>query len=221
MWVLVAETDMTGLWAVPRGQRYLPVLAGPLIDVTSASAILLVLFAQHEHWIALGTPVVELLRALCFVYMLRLLWQCFFFVRTDFYYVIANFFGCKSLMKDTEAYIQNQLRRLTSSLKARVDQSQLPEAERRVIHVYAWIWLVGRIIALISLFFITLPVMFRYMWTSSQAIRNGFSLGHYAFFDDLFILALNLVPLLLGLGWWVGSLFKRWRLDDERRAYAT
>src|SRR4029077_17034455 len=29
MWVLVAETDMTGLWSVPKNQRYLPMLAGP------------------------------------------------------------------------------------------------------------------------------------------------------------------------------------------------
>jgi putative peptide zinc metalloprotease protein len=221
MWVLVAETDMTGLWSVPKNQRYLPILAGPLVDVTSAAAILLVLFARHQHWIALWAPVAELLRAMCFVYMMRLLWQCFFFVRTDFYYVIAGFFGCKSLMRDTQVYLQNQYRRLVSSPKPLTDQSHLPVSERRVIRAYAWIWLLGRALALSSLFFITLPVMLRYLVTSAKVILSGLSGGHYAFFDALVIFCFNLLPILLGLSWWIGSLLKRWRLDDDKRAYAT
>jgi putative peptide zinc metalloprotease protein len=219
MWVLVAETDMTGLWSVPKAQRYLPMLAGPLVDVTSAAIMLLVLFAAFQHWISLKIPVLELLSAMCFVYLMRLLWQCFFFVRTDFYYVIANFFGCKSLMRDTQVFIQNQFRRLIS--KPLIDQSGLPQPELRVIRAYAWVWLLGRMIALFSLFFITIPVSFRYLATCSEELRAGFSGGRYAFFDALFIFFFILLPIALGLGWWLLSLFKRWRLDDDKRAYAT
>jgi len=221
MWVLVAETDMTGLWSVPRRQRYLPMLAGPMIDVTSAAIMLLVLFAAYRHWILLPTPVQELMSAMCFVYMMRLLWQCYFFVRTDFYYVIANFFGCKSLMRDTEVYVRNQFLRLVSSARSRVDQSYIPAAERRVIRAYAWIWMLGRAVALLSLFFITIPVMLSYLTTCSKALLAGFSAGRYAFFDALFTFTFIFVPILIGLVWWGGSLVRRRRLDDIRRAYAT
>jgi putative peptide zinc metalloprotease protein len=221
LWVLVAETDMTGLWSVPRQQRYLPMLAGPLVDLSSAAIMLLCLFAAYRHWIALPIPALELLSAMCFMYMMRLLWQCFLFVRTDFYYVIANFFGCKSLMQDTQVYIQNQILRLLAPARRRVDQSHLPEKERRVIHAYSWVWLLGRMLALVSLLFITIPVMLKYLTSCSKGLLAGFSAGPYAFFDALFTFTFIVVPIVIGLVWWLASMVKRWRLDSERRAYAT
>ncbi|HEX4963359.1 MAG TPA: hypothetical protein VF173_21190, partial [Thermoanaerobaculia bacterium] len=106
LWILVAETDMTGLWAVPRRQRYLPVLAGPLLDSFSA-ALLFLFYAYSKSTLSLTPSVEQVVRALIFMYMFRLLWQCNLFVRTDFYYVITTFFGCKNLMKDTEVFIRN------------------------------------------------------------------------------------------------------------------
>jgi putative peptide zinc metalloprotease protein len=221
MWMLVAETDLTGLWSVPKQQRYLPMLAGPIVDVTSAAAMLLVLFAAYQKWISLKIPVLELLTAMCFVYMMRLIWQCFFFVRTDFYYVIANLFGCKSLMQDTQVYMQNRILRLVSSPRPQVDQSHLPGREQQVIRAYAWIWVLGRAVALTSLLFITIPVMYQYLVSSSKGLLAGFSAGYYAFFDALFIFTFVLLPIAIGLGWWIGSMVKRSRMTDERRAYAT
>jgi hypothetical protein len=221
MWMLVAETDLTGLWSVPKRQRYLPMLAGPLVDLTSAAAMLLVLFAAYQQWISLKIPILELLTAMCFVYMMRLIWQCFFFVRTDFYYVIANLFGCKSLMQDTQIYIQNRIVRLVSSPRPLVDQSHLPGRERQVIRAYAWIWVLGRAVALASLLFITIPVMYQYLVSSSKGLLAGFSAGRYAFFDALFTFFFVLLPIVLGLGWWIGSMVKQSRMNGERRAYAS
>jgi hypothetical protein len=221
MWVLVAETDMTALWSVPRRQRYLPILAGPLLDVTSGALLLLLLFAERREWLALPVPVVELMRAMCFVYLMRLLWQCFFFVRTDFYYVIANFFGCKRLMWDTQVYLQNLFRRWRGSRLPQIDQGHLPTPERRVIQGYSYIWVLGRGLALFTLVFVTIPVLYHYLSTAAHTLRAGFTGDRYAFFDALFIFIFNLVPLLIGLGWWIGSLVRRGRPDDEQRAYAT
>jgi putative peptide zinc metalloprotease protein len=222
MWVLVAETDMTGLWSVPKRQRYLPMLAGPVIDLVSASLIVIAIFGQHRGWIALPPVILQLSLAMVFVYMMRILWQCFFFVRTDFYYVIATFFGCKSLMKDTQVYIQNQSRRLLSS-RPSIDQSHIPEGERRVIRTYTWAWLLGRVIALWMLFFITLPVAGRYLQSSVQTMLAGFSRDSYAFFDALFILMFYLFPLGLGMSLWLRGMVKRWRVTREReqRAFST
>src|SRR2546423_2520641 len=45
LWYLVAETDLTGLWSVSGRQRYLPLLAGVLIDAVSASTLVALVFA--------------------------------------------------------------------------------------------------------------------------------------------------------------------------------
>jgi putative peptide zinc metalloprotease protein len=221
MWVLVAETDMTGLWSVPKNQRYLPMLAGPVIDVVSASLISLMLFAQHRGWIALPALVVQLSMAMVFVYMMRLLWQCFFFVRTDFYFVIATFFGCKSLMQDTRVYIGNLRRRLFGSATPLTDQSHIPKTERRVISAYAWIWFLGRAVALWSLFFVTLPVAGKYLKSSIATMMTGFSGGTYAFFDALFILVFYLFPLGLGMSLWIRGILRQRREPREREREQT
>jgi len=215
MWVLVAETDMTGLWSVPKRQRYLPMLAGPVIDVVSASLITLVLFGHHQGWIALHPVAVELGSAMVVVYLLRLLWQCFFFVRTDFYYVIAAFFGCKNLMKDTQVHIRNLSRRFFGN-RPPVDQSSIPEGERRVIRSYAWVWLLGRVAAMWMLFFVTLPVAGQYIRASGATLMAGFSGDSYAFLDALFIVVFYLFPLGLGMGLWIRGLIKQRRLPRER-----
>jgi hypothetical protein len=220
LWVLVAETDMTGLWSVPKRQRYLPMLAGPVIDLVSASLIVLVLSGQHRRWIGLPPMAVELGQAMVMVYMLRLLWQCFFFVRTDFYYVIATFFGCKSLMKDTQVHIVNLTRRWFSG-KPPIDQSGIPAGERRVIRSYAWVWLLGRLVAFWMLFAVTLPVAGKYFQSSIKTLMSGFSGGGYAFLDALFILVFYLFPLGLGMGLWIRGMINQRRLSGEREPRAS
>jgi putative peptide zinc metalloprotease protein len=161
LWILVAETDLTGMWLAPKRKRYLAFLAGPLIDAISASALVGFLWAHRHGWFALSPMLTQLAGAGLMVYLLRLLWQCFFFVRTDFYYVFASAFSCKNLLGDTETFMHNAVARVLRS-RPTVDQSDIPADEMRVVRLYAVIWLLGRALAFGSLFLITLPVMWRY-----------------------------------------------------------
>lgn len=208
LWILVAETDMTGLWAVPSRQRYLPVLAGPLLDSFSAALLVLLLFAQNENAFTLDPTVEQLVRAMIFIYLIRLLWQCYLFVRTDFYYVITNFFGCKNLMKDTQVFITNLFLRAVGSKKL-TDQTYIPLRERRVIRMYSVLWVLGRGVALFSLFFITLPILFRYLGGARFALQQGYAGDHYKFIDSVAVGVLNLMPLVIGLTLWITSLVRR------------
>lgn len=208
LWVLVAETDLTGLWALPKARRYLPILAGPIVDLVSASLIVLVLFAADEKALSLPSSVVEIGHAAIFMYTMRLLWQCFFFVRTDFYYVIANLFGCKNLMKDTQTFLQNLSAKLLKSTTAR-DQSHIPVREMRVIRAYSLLWLFGRAVAFASLFLVTLPVMGRYLANGFSALQRGYAADPYGFVDSMVVTVVNLTPLLVGLSLWLTSLMKR------------
>jgi len=208
LWFLVAQTDMTGLWAVPSRQRYLPMLAGPLLDGLSASLLFLLLFAKSEGVFGLAPEIEQLVRAMIFLYLLRLLWQCYFFMRTDFYFVFTTFFGCKNLMKDTQDLVKNLFRRATGSTE-RVDQAHIPLRERRVIGMYSVLWIFGRGIAFLSLFFITLPVLFRYLNGTRLALQRGYAGNHYQFLDAVLVGVLNLAPLIIGLYLWITNVVRR------------
>lgn len=210
LWALVAETDMTGLWRVPSRQRYLPMLAGPLLDSFSAALLLLLLFAGSMDGLAIVPPVEQFCKAMIFTYLFRLLWQCAFFVRTDLYYVIANLFHCKNLMKDTEIFIKNSIRGAIG-LQNLADQSHIPLRERRVIRYYSVLWVAGRGMAFFSLFYITLPILFRYLRNALRVLQRGYADHHYQYLDSLVVGALNLLPLVIGLLLWITSIVRERR----------
>jgi putative peptide zinc metalloprotease protein len=158
LWVLVAETDMTGIWLASRVQRCIAFLAGPAFDLVLAALLMLVLAAAKRNWIELEELPLVLLRATTFVVLTRLLWQFYFFLATDLYYVLMTLCGCKNLMQDTHDYLINQLARFTRSVRP-IDQSGVPPREMRVVRWFAVVWMSGRGLAFASLFLITLPVL--------------------------------------------------------------
>ena len=157
LWVLVAETDMSGIWFASRRRRWFAFLAGPALDLCLAAALLLTLFGAHRGSIVLPELVVLLVRATIFVVFTRLLWQFYLFLPTDLYYALTTLFGCRNLMHDTQDYLVGHLARLTR--QPTVDQSGVPPREMAVVRWFAFIWLGGRGLAFASLFLITLPVL--------------------------------------------------------------
>jgi hypothetical protein len=161
LWILVAETDMAGIWLASPLRRCIAFIAGPLFDVVLSAVLVLVLFSSARGWIELDLNLSLLVRALLFVQLTRVLFQFYLFVPTDFYYVIGTVFRCKNLMHDTQVFLLNQLSRLTPGISAR-DQSQIPSAEMRVVRVFACVWVAGRVLAFVTLFAITVPVLIGY-----------------------------------------------------------
>jgi putative peptide zinc metalloprotease protein len=211
LWYMVAETDLSGLWTVAKQQRFLPLLAGVLIDAVSASVLVVLLFAHHRGWLNLSWLLVRLARGMVFTYLMRILWQCFLFVRTDFYYVIANLFNCRNLLKDTEGFLRSTVARVIPRIRT-VDQSNIPESERRVIRVYAVLWTAGRILAFILLFTVTIPLAIRYARNlGSVFFSSGYAANHYNFIDAVLLAAYFLIPLTTGFVLWIGSLLRRER----------
>lgn len=210
LWILVAETDLTGLWAVPRKQRYLPILAGPISDGVFGSLIVFLLYARLQGHLPLSFSTVEMLRACLLLYLVRLIWQFFFFVRTDVYYIVALFFGCKNLMKDTQRFLRNRLAYLFRG-RSIEDQSRVPPAEMRVVKAYSILWVLGRGFAFFSLFFVSFPALSGYLRDLVHALAHGAGSDPYAFVDTLVVNLLNLIPLALGLSLWLTSLLNRSR----------
>lgn len=210
LWYLVAETDLTGLWALPKRQRYLPLLAGPLSDVVSASLLLLLLFLHEQSALVLQRDVLDLVQAGCFMYFMRLLWQTFLFVRTDFYFVISTFLDCKNLLKDTEAFLKSRVASVLHRGQP-VDQSQIPAHEQRIIRGYVLVWLAGRGMAFLALFLVSIPLLWHYTVELGSTLRAGFATQPGAFLDALVLGVIFVVPIATGFYLWIRSLTQRWR----------
>lgn len=210
LWILVAQTDMSGIWLAPKRRRYLAFLAGPLIDAASTAILLAVLWSARRGWLALSPSAARFLGAVLWTYLLRLLWECFVFVRTDFYYVLSTALGCKRLLGDTEDMLRNQLARLRSSIRT-VDQSGIPPRERRAIRAYSIIWLAGRVLAMTSLVFITLPVFGAYVAGVVRLLSGART--SYGAVDVVVLGAIGIGVPAGGLYLWIRSLY----LDVKRR----
>lgn len=208
MWILVAETDMTGIWSLPRRERYLPILAGILNDAMFASLVTLVLFAEvHGVWDF--SPVMFLfLQALRMIYLMNIAWQFLFFVRTDLYYLYSTSFDCKNLMEDTVAYLKNSLSRALRR-PLQVDQTGIPPKEMKAIRAYSMFWVVGRGAAFALLFTFTLPLMWGYISKIGSLLFHERTGNFYVLFDAVLFSALSLTITIMGLWMWIRSLRQR------------
>jgi putative peptide zinc metalloprotease protein len=149
---------------------------------------------------------VQFTGAVLFSYLLRLLWQCFVFVRTDFYFVIATALDCKSLLADTEDLLRNRW----ASLRGRggmVDQSAIPPREMRAVRAYSVVWVVGRALALASLALVTLPVLAGYGAEVVRAVGGG-GRSSYDAVDLLTLAVLGIGVQGAGLVVWIRSLHR-------------
>jgi hypothetical protein len=211
LWYIVAETDLTGLWSVPKRQRYLPLFAGTIFDALLGTLLVLLLYCHLQGWLVLSTLTLRLVRAMVFTTIMRMFWQCFLFIRTDFYYAISNFFNCRNLLKDTETFLRNQIARIIPKIP-RIDQSGIPLSERRVIHGYAVVWMAGRAASFFLLFAVTIPIAIQYIRDLAGAFRVGYSANPSNFLDAVLLASYFLVPLLAGVIMWIGSFARRERI---------
>jgi putative peptide zinc metalloprotease protein len=205
LWIVVAETDMTGIWMAPRRSRYVAFLAGPIIDAVSGAVLVGVLWAQRHGWISLSPTLGQFTGAALLTYLLRLLWQCFVFVRTDLYYVLSTALHCKNLLADTEDLLRNWLARMRGAERV-VDQSAIPPQEMRAVRAYSVIWLAGRALALASLILVVLPVLRGYGVQLARAATGGHS--NYDTVDLLTLAALAFGVQGGGLIVWIRSLYR-------------
>jgi hypothetical protein len=158
---LVAETRLDSLYSVPRARRYLPFLAGALIDAVGVGAFTMA-SAAGRH---LGAPpwVSGLALALAFSGVLRISWECLFYLQTDFYFVISTASGCTDLHGAARF-------RLRGLLRAALRRPALPPAgdwsgrDLAAARWYAPLMIVGYGVSLATLVLVGVPTAVRF-WT--------------------------------------------------------
>lgn len=171
LYYVVFQTTMDGLVAVPRRKRVLPILAGMLTDVALLAA--LTLFAAVTRGPG-GTPSLAggIALGLCYATLLRLVWQCFFFLQTDVYYLVVTVLGCVDLQNTAKHMLANRW----CALRGRPPQHD-PDAwhprDRAAARWYAPLMALGYLFALVALALNVPPVVTRAVRTVVDQLSSG------------------------------------------------
>ena len=170
LYYLVFETTMDGLVGVPRRRRYLPMLAGMLADLLVIAILTLVGAATMRSGGSLGL-VGRISLALAFPTLLRFLWQFYFYLRTDLYYVAVTVLGCLDLQPAARRILANHFLRMLGRPAA--DESQLHPRDRQVGRWYAWLMAAGYAFSIGTLAFAWGPALQRIAAIASDHLGHG------------------------------------------------
>ena len=140
---LVAQTDVSGVWAAPRRARLTVYLAGTAVNVVTAAVCLLAIGLARPSGLTH-----HLLAAAALEAVLLLPMELLVFMRTDVYFLVQDLAGCANLYADGSARVRYLARRIWHAAKrtssAPRDPSQdLPPRERRAVRAYSWLLLGG------------------------------------------------------------------------------
>lgn len=191
---VVFETRNNGLFSVPRGQRYLPFLAGILIDVVVVGVLDLTA-ALLPNGDGPTAFVGRLCLALSFLVVARLAWQFLLHLRTDLYYVLSTALNCYDLHEASRSIFFNRLRRLFGRTARVVDEAQWTDRDRRVGSWYGWFITLGFTATVVLAVFVTGPVAVTFVVRTVQGVLAG--VGTWHFWDSLFSLLIFTIQFAL------------------------
>ena len=162
LYFVVFETDLTGLWSVPAKARYLPFLAGMVADILFFSLMTIIADLTHVPGDPYSFPSAFCL-AMSYATVLRFLWQFYFYLRTDIYYVIITALRCINLHETTKQYLRNRFYRLIGRPDKMQDESLWSSRDRRFAPWYAPVFLLGYAFSIGLSLFVGIPVTYSYL----------------------------------------------------------
>lgn len=199
---LVFETVMNGLVSVPRRQRYLPMLAGLLADLLVIAGMIVAaawLGGPGAAWPGAGIGA-GLALALAFTTLPRMLWQGYFFLRTDGYYLISTVTGCHALHEAAWWRLRDAWDRLTPAKRDTTDGSaQFTATDLRVSRWYAPLMVLGYLAAGSFALLVGVPIAWKFLSTAVDNAFLGGTTDTRLIVDSAIFLALSFAQLLVAL----------------------
>ncbi len=144
MYFPVVQTELTDLWLADKGRRYLVYVAGMASDVVAACAVVVLMWLHDRGAFALPDLAYRTCKLAVVIAAAGVLWQFNVFLRTDVYYVFANFFDCKNLASDAQAYLKSRLRKLLGGGGVVAPQG-VSGREFRAIRIYSVLYVLGTV----------------------------------------------------------------------------
>jgi hypothetical protein len=200
LYYVVFITRLDGLVAVPRRKRYLPMLAGMLADVLAMAALTLVAAATRQPGGGLSAAGAICL-SLAYVTLLRLVWQFYFYLETDLYYVAVTVLGCVDLQKTARAILKNRWNHLRGRPAALVDPETWHPQDRRIGRWYSWLLLVGWTFSLAMLGLVVVPLGYHVLSTVLGRLGHPSGQSLAGLTDSVLFLLINAAQL--AAIWWI------------------
>jgi hypothetical protein len=139
----VFECDLSGLWAVPRRQRFSPLLAGMAFNITVLALCLVTEFMIGQVDYGGGSVAARLIPALVLMLLTGSAWQCLVFLRTDLYAVGVVAFRCVDLGGVTILTLKSYLGVLHAEGQEHLRHASVQD--RTVARWFVWIYVGGMI----------------------------------------------------------------------------
>ncbi|ABE55545.1 hypothetical protein Sden_2265 [Shewanella denitrificans OS217] len=192
LWIIVAECDLSGIYGKPKSQRYLPLMAGMLVDLFSVSSIVIILAILSSYGVQ-GVWV-QILQALTLQILITITWQFNIFLRTDVYYILSNYTDNPNLDQQARTYLSACLFRLSLGRVGAPLPSAIDKRQLKTMRLFSTIWLLGRIAAMIFLVLIIVPALTQYARDAWQAVGDG---AQVPFWTKVDLIAFFLCSLLV------------------------
>lgn len=196
---LVAQTDVSGIWASPRRIRVTVYLAGLAVNLALASAAILT-----RALIEPGPTIAQLLAAAAAISLLTVPMQFLLFMRTDLYFLLQDLTGARNLYADGSSYLRYRADCLRHPLRGcqRPDPSRaLPPNERRAVIAYSPLLLLGTVGCLAAATVITVPATATILGNAIHMIFRAHTTGGLSEAATT-LLVIGIVPLLWVRAWW-------------------
>ena len=198
LWMIVAESDLTGILTLPRSQRYFPMLAGLMADMLWAS--LLTILVKILLTVGAGSFAVQLVQALVLDIIISMRWQFNIFIKTDIYFVVCNYFRHPDLDGDARRYLGDLLHCVTLGHYGTAASGGFRSL--MAVRVFSAIWILGRIMSALVLFGVFLPTMARYVISAVQLLM-GPPVSIWIVVDTLTYVAIMLSMIGAGMYVWI------------------
>lgn len=193
---IVFETSIKGLAAVPRRQRFLPILAGPLVDLLVIAALTLIAAGSRAPDGRLSM-VGRVCLAISFTAILRLVWQLYLHLRTDGYFLFSTVLGCYDLHRVAHLTLRNRLYRLLGQRKRVVDERGWHPVDRRVARWYSWLMLLGYVLTGATAAFAVVPAALTFLQRIAAGLVTGGAVSGTTHLDIVVSLVINLLQFCI------------------------
>jgi len=205
LYYIVLETALDGLVAVPRRKRYLPILAGLVADVLVIA--ILVIVAGYTRSPDGTLPLLgRLCQAFTFATVLRVVWQFFFYLRTDIYMLITTVLGCTDLHGSARNLLENRVRRWLRRPPVAGPPAS-GAVDRRAARWYSWFIVIGYSFSIATLLLAVIPASYQIF---AGVIHRLSGSGNWAQnLDAVLFLALTLPQIAFTI--WLGVRERRQR----------
>jgi hypothetical protein len=206
LWTIVLETDLTGLFSLPRSRRYVPLLAGLAVDALNVSLMFVVLAAMVRGHASADR--IHLIKALVSQTSLIMLWQTNVFLRTDLYYVLCTCLGFPDLDRDARRYLgaltAGMARFSPGALRHRLAAAAATCEggwHLRTVQLFSLVWITGRIISIYVLLFVLIPTLAAYVIDNYRAISG--TTAQAIPYDSICFSSLAVCLTTIGVGAWI------------------